>query len=110
MYLKPLDTNVLFITLDSCRYDTFVEASTPTIDSLGSTRCALTHATYTVPAHVAFFTGHLPVVLDSPQPEYYSEASRQLWRIATGPIGDADRAWLVLNGNNILEGYRKLGF
>lgn len=104
-----LEKNVLFITLDSCRFDTVEQADIPTIKSLGKLRKAYTHATYTVPAHTAFFAGHLPVVLDNPPAPYYSESVRQLWRIKTG-AGSEKKVGLALEGNNILEGYRKLGF
>ncbi len=101
--------NVLFITLDSCRYDTARKANTPTIQSLGEVRKAYTHATYTVPAHTAFFTGHLPAVFDPSLTKYYSESAGQLWRIKTGKGRDRE-AGMVFSQQNILEGYRQLGF
>lgn len=103
------DKNVLFITLDSCRFDTAEEANIPTIESLGVLRKAYTHATYTVPAHTAFFTGHLPAVFDEPKHPYYSESVSQLWRIKTGKGKDRESG-VLLEGKDILEGYRKLGF
>ncbi len=103
------DKNVLFITLDSCRYDTAQKANIPTIRSLGEVKRAHTHASYTVPAHTAFFTGHLPAVLDHPPSKYYSESAGQLWRIKTGKGRDRE-AGIVFNAQNILEGYRQLGF
>lgn len=103
------NNNVLFITLDSCRFDTAQRANIPAIKSLGKLRKAYTHATYTVPAHTAFFTGHLPAVFDEPQEPYYSESVSQLWRIKTGKGKDRE-AGIVFNEQNILEGYRKLGF
>lgn len=103
------DTNVLFITLDSCRYDTAQKANIPTIQSLGSIKKAYTHATYTVPAHTAFFTGHLPAVFDQSQSKYYSESAGQLWRIKTGKGRDRE-AGIVFSQQTVLEGYRQLGF
>ncbi|MBP9738823.1 sulfatase-like hydrolase/transferase [Candidatus Saccharibacteria bacterium] len=103
------DTNVLFITLDSCRYDTAQKANIPTIQSLGRIKKAYTHATYTVPAHTAFFTGHLPAVFDQSQSKYYSESAGQLWRIKTGKGRDRE-AGTVFSQQTVLEGYRQLGF
>jgi len=104
------DHNVLFITLDSCRYDSFVRANTPNMDKIGIGRLAYTHADYTLPAHMSFFSGHLPRLTDD-----------------TGVFNGADKSWIpvwrmsdakkistkvgvILSGNNILEGYRNKGF
>lgn len=102
--------NVLFITLDSCRFDTTKKAHIHNIQSIGKIRKALTHGTYTVPAHTAFFAGHLPIVLNKPLLPYYSESKKQLWRIQTGLSRDKKPIGLLLNGNNIFQGYKKLGY
>jgi membrane-anchored protein YejM (alkaline phosphatase superfamily) len=103
------EKNVVFITLDSCRYDTADRASIPTIQSIGPVRKAHTHGSYTVPAHAAFFSGHLPTVLHNPTSPFYSESSAQLWRIKTGHYRDHRPTGILLDGNNILDGYRQLG-
>lgn len=109
MDIKNLENkNVLFITLDSCRFDTTQKAKIPTIKSLGEIKKAHTHATYTVPAHTAFFTGHLPAVFDKPN-QYYSESISQLWRIKTSKGKDRE-AGIIFDEQDIFEGYRKLGF
>lgn len=102
--------NVLFIVLDSCRYDTAKNAYIPTMCSLGPLRKACTHGSYTIPAHLAFFSGHLPVVLRKPFLAYYSESKKQLWRIKIGPTRDTRESGILLRGNNVLEGYEKMGF
>lgn len=103
------EKNVLFITLDSCRYDTAKRALIPTIRSLGKLRKANTHGSYTIPAHLSFISGHLPAVFKNPLP-YYSESEKQLWRIKTGPIRDNREVGILLKGNNILDGYEKNNF
>jgi hypothetical protein len=105
---KPEDLNVVFITLDSCRYDSAVNAHIPFISGIGKVERAYTPGNYTVPAHHAFFAGHLPTAFASTLP-YYSEAMGQLWRIKTGAREDVG-AWAVLRGPNIIDGYRHLGF
>lgn len=102
--------NVVFITIDSCRYDTAKHADIPTIKGMGPLRKAYTHGSYTVPAHISFFSGHLPAVLDEPKLPYYSESEKQLWRIKTGIARDSKPTGLSLEGNNVLEGYKKLGY
>lgn len=110
MVPKIKDKNVLFITLDSCRFDTIRQADVPNIKSIGKIRPAYTHGSYTVPAHIAFFSGHLPAVLEKPLKNYYSETKSQLWRIETGKSYDSKKFGILFEENNILEGYRKLGY
>ncbi|MFH0869664.1 MAG: sulfatase-like hydrolase/transferase [archaeon] len=104
------EKNVLFITLDSCRYDTAQKANTPTIEGIDQMRQAYTHGSYTIPAHIAFFSGHLPAAFEEPKQAYYSECIKQLWRIRTGRATESKPAGIELEGNNILGGYEKLGF
>lgn len=102
-------TSVLFLTLDCCRYDTFKQAKLPFLKSIGKVRKAKTHGTYTLPAHMSFFSGYLPIVAGSLEP-YYAPDVRQLWRLRSGRPRDLDSVGILLDGKNILEGYRKLGF
>ncbi|HEV2781369.1 MAG TPA: sulfatase-like hydrolase/transferase [Actinophytocola sp.] len=105
------EKNVVFVTVDSCRYDVARAARIPFIRSIGELRRARTHGSFTVPAHHAFFAGHLPVVLEEPLTDYYSEAACQLWRIKTGrTLEEKRRFGLLFGANNVVAGYRALGF
>jgi hypothetical protein len=101
--------NVIFVTLDSCRYDTLNQANTPFIKQIGSIRKAKTHGTYTVPAHLSFFMGYIPIVDEPPFEPYYSE-TRQLWRLKTSRARKLNSIGITLNGQNVIEGYRNIGF
>ena len=68
--------NIVFVTLDSCRYDSLIEANTPTLDKLGKIYAAWSPATYTLPAHISFFTGIFPNT-DEPIP-YLNRFVQQL--------------------------------
>lgn len=103
------EKNVVFVTLDSCRYDVAEQAEIPTLRSIGELRKAYTHGSYTVAAHAAFFAGHLPIVFDEPREPFYTESQRQLWRIKTGLSGEDKPVGVLLEGNNIIDGYRRLG-
>lgn len=108
--MKSLATsNVLMITLDCCRADTFAAAELPFMKSLGYAASAQTHGTYTLPAHMSFFCGYLPGDRSSRLP-YYNPDVRQLWRLQSGRARDPATVGLMLNGANVLEGYRSLGF
>ncbi|MBI2112576.1 sulfatase-like hydrolase/transferase [Candidatus Woesearchaeota archaeon] len=107
--LISYDHNVLLVTLDSCRYDTFNGAVTPTMNRLGLVKPALTHGDYTLPAHVSIFNGQLPRVrgdLDLPPDD---PQGVQLWRLSRarsveGIVG------LLLDGYTLQDGYRNRGF
>ncbi len=50
----------LFITLDSCRYDTFRDAQAPNLKSIGPLHRAFAPATFTYASHAAMFVGFTP--------------------------------------------------
>ncbi len=54
--------NIVLVTYDSCRYDTLIQARTPNLDKYGHIYSGWTSATFTYPAHAAFFMGILPMV------------------------------------------------
>lgn len=52
--------NLVFITFDSCRYDSFMAAKTPNIDRLGKTELRYSYASWTVPSHTVYLMGVCP--------------------------------------------------
>lgn len=111
--LNPLEYNVLFLVLDSCRYDTTQLANIPYLNSLGTFRGAVSHADYTLAAHMAMFEGRLPSVEEQPFLPLYTNSVRQLWRVS--PQGffntvSPKQIAMSLTGDNIVEAYRDLGF
>ena len=52
--------NVLYIILDSCRFDSFHLADTPNFDSIGQVEARTALGAWTVPAMSQVFLGHLP--------------------------------------------------
>src|SRR3989338_10375434 len=101
----PEDHNVIFITLDSCRWDTYQAANTPNLDKIGIMRKAETPGSYTVPAHVSFFSSHLPKVIDESGEDYYTKDGAPLWKLKN--IGrDAEMVGVLLDGYDIFDGYR----
>jgi len=102
--------NGVLVVFDSCRYDSGTLAKTPNLNQVGPLMRAWTLSTYTPAAHTAMFLGHLPSVA-LPLVPYYNEVTKQPWRITTGPARDAEKGCGILfEGNNVLEGYRRLGF
>ena len=104
------ECNVLFVTLDSCRYDTVEMADLSVIPSIGSILKARSHATFTLPAHMSFFVGYLPTALESNNLMYYSSEEKQLWRLNTARLRHPDTVGILLKGKTILDGYRNYGY
>jgi len=67
--------HLVFITFDSCRFDTFFAAKTPNIDRLSETDQRFSFASWTVPAHTVYLMGISPH--KSPKQVYASEVYRQ---------------------------------
>lgn len=52
--------HIVFIIMDSCRYDACVAASTPNIDRIGKVEKRYSYASWTAPSHYTFTMGLLP--------------------------------------------------
>lgn len=73
-------TNVVLITLDSCRWDTFCLARAPNIKARCEFKKAYSQATYTYPAHMSLYSGILP---NSEEFEpYYNRFCLNLFRMS----------------------------
>lgn len=97
-------TNILFVTLDSLRYDVAQAAydndRTPHLASLlpaGGWERRQTPGTFTLPAHVAFFSGFLPKL---PQPEQ----PPRLWECRPPAFKKPHPSTFVFDAPNLLEG------
>ena len=63
--------NYIIVILDSCRYDTFMEATPKTICKAGEVECRYSYASWTAPSHYNLLMGLLPHT--SPSHVYASE-------------------------------------
>src|SRR5262245_61145003 len=54
------ENHFIVVTLDSCRFDTFMEAAPKTILKLGTPEKRYTYASWTAPSHYNLLTGLLP--------------------------------------------------
>jgi len=63
--------HLLFIIMDSCRYDSFVRASASNMARLGKAECRWSYASWTAPSHYVFLMGLMPH--QSPQYVFASE-------------------------------------
>jgi len=104
----PHEPNIIFITLDSCRWDTFQKAKTPFLDSIGKAKKAITYGTFTNPAHAAFFGGFLPNVFEEKE-EFYSFPLGQIWKLNVS-TKKKQNAKINMTGNTILDAYEKKNY
>src|SRR5262245_32059946 len=65
------ENNFVVVILDSCRFDSFVEAAPKTITKLGTPQKRWTYASWTAPSHYNLLTGLMPHT--SPPNVYASE-------------------------------------
>ncbi len=63
--------NYIIVILDSCRYDTFMQAAPKNILKIGEPECRYSYASWTAPSHYNLLMGLLPHV--SPSHVYASE-------------------------------------
>jgi len=108
--VKPMATpdDVLLISLDSCRYDTFRRAKTPAMDRVAPLHRAQAPSYFTYASHAAMWVGFTPGLANSRQP-WLNPKRGKLFRLAHGGFSHGDDAF-VLEGSNIIEGFRKQGY
>lgn len=58
--MTNVPNHLIFITFDSCRFDTFAAAPTPNLDRIARAEKRYTYASWTVPAHAVFLIGATP--------------------------------------------------
>ncbi len=67
--------HLVYIVMDSCRYDSFTRALTPNIDRLGKVERRWAYASWTVPSHHAYMMGLTPHL--SPKRVYASDVYKE---------------------------------
>lgn len=102
--------SVLMITLDSCRYDTFVAADAPNLKGQGAQvyrAQAPSHFTYA--SHMAMWVGATPGIAERAEP-YVNPKFARIFRIANAGRLPYGRAAFELDGRHIIEGFRLAGY
>lgn len=83
-----MKNNLLLIILDSCRFDTFVAASTPHIERIGEAERRYSYASWTFPSHAVYLMGVSPH--RSRPGEFASEVYKRDFRGWSDRLGIAD--------------------
>ena len=70
-----MSKNVIFIVMDSCRYDSYARARTPNMDRIGLGEKRFSYASWTSPSHYTYLMGMLPHT--SPKGVFASEVYKK---------------------------------
>ena len=101
--------SVLFVTLDSCRFDTFEAADVPSLKSVAPLHEAQAPSHFTFASHAAMFVGFTPGVAGAAQ-QFLDPKFARLFRLSrAGHPGHADPGF-SLEGRDIVHGFRQAGY
>ena len=101
--------SILFITLDSCRYDAFVQARAPNLKSIAPLHRAQAPSHFTFGSHAAFFMGFTPGDASRKEP-YVNPKYGKIFRMQGGGHPGAAPPYLTLDGRNIIDGLKLSGY
>ena len=104
-----MSPSILFVTLDSCRYDAFVDARAPNLKSLAPLHRAQSPSHFTYGAHAAFFMGFTPGDASRQEP-YVNPKYGKIFRMQGGGHPGAAPALVTLAGHNIIDGLKNIGY
>ena len=101
--------SILFVTLDSCRYDAFAEARAPNLRSLSLLYRTQAPSHFTYGSHSAFFMGFTPGDATRREP-YVNPKYGKIFRMRGGGHPGAVRPHIRLSGRNIIDGLKQSGY
>ena len=105
--------SVLFISLDSCRYDSAValqqQQRLSTLSQVGPMHQAQAPSHFTFGSHAAFWVGFTPGLAACSQP-WLNPKRGKLFRMAYAGSTGQDGDGFLLTGANIVEGFRRRGY
>lgn len=108
MTLDP--SSVLFITLDSCRFDTFAAAAAPNLRAVGELHRAYAPGTFTYSSHAAMFMGFTPGRPERKTP-YVNPKFARIFRLSGGGAHPGQQLpFASLTGNDVIDGFRRRGY
>ncbi|MFQ5663784.1 MAG: hypothetical protein ACE5HL_08130 [Terriglobia bacterium] len=102
-------TSFLFITLDSCRYDTFLAAAAPNLKNLAPLHRAIAPGYFTYASHAAMFMGFTPGVASAREP-FINPKYGKVFRLVGGGFLNKGTVFVTLRGRNIIDGLNRLGY
>lgn len=108
--MPPVDaTSFLFVTLDSCRYDTFEAAAAPNLKQVGTLFRSHAPGNFTYSSHAAMFMGFTPGDEHSAAP-YVNPKIGKIFRVQSAQTFPDRPSFVNLQGRNVLDGLGRLGY
>lgn len=101
--------SVLFITLDSCRYDTFETADIPNLKSIGTLNKAMAPGNFTYGSHAAMFVGFTPGVAERRE-SFVNPKYGKIFKLVGPGFTAKGTEHFTLSGENIIIGFKNLGY
>ena len=101
--------SVLFVTLDSCRYDTFAGAEVPALSKVGPLHKAQAPSYFTFGSHMAMFAGFTPGVATVAAPLINPKFGK-IFKLAGAAFPGKGGEGFALGGRNIIEGFKRLDY
>ena len=102
-------SSILFITLDSCRYDTFAAADAPNLKAIGPLHRAMAPGNFTYASHSAMFVGFTPGDASRDEP-YVNPKYGKIFRMEGGGSEGPAPPFATLRGRTVIDGLKRLGF
>lgn len=82
------ENNLVFIVMDSCRYDSYLAAKRPNMDRIGAGEKRYSFASWTSPSHYTYLMGMIPHT--SPQGVFASEVYKKDFSLWVDRLGVKD--------------------
>jgi membrane-anchored protein YejM (alkaline phosphatase superfamily) len=109
MFREQRPESVLFVTLDSCRYDSFMESNLPAMKNIGPVWKTMAPGNFTYASHMAMFMGFTPgnahLRKTGVNPKY-----SKIFRMIQGGLAGQKESCFLLQGRNIIDGFSRLGY
>ena len=99
----------LFVTIDSCRYDTFCSVNLKNINKVGPIHESKSPSHFTFGSHSAMFMGFTPGMTELEQP-YLNPKFGKIFKLINAGFEGKGTEFLTLTGRNIIDGLNKLGY
>lgn len=100
---------MLFITLDSCRYDSFVAAHAIHMKAVGPLHRAMAPGYFTYGSHAAMFVGFTPGIASAREPALNPKFAK-IFKLTGAGFPGKGGEHITLTGRNIIDGFNRRGY
>lgn len=102
-------TSILFLTLDSCRFDSFEAANLPNLKAVGPLHKAKAPGNFTFASHSAMFVGFTPGIPGRNEPLVNPKFGK-IFKIVGGGYPSKGTEFMTIKGKNLIEGLSAQGY